>query len=67
MVRSALVVILIAALAVMLMPVILVLPAMIGLRVFEPVRTRRIQPPRISIQRFTLFRVLSFRAPPAFA
>ena len=66
MLRSALVVLLIAALVVIAVPVILVLPA-IGLRVFAPLRVARVEPPRISIQRFALFRVLSFRAPPAFA
>ena len=66
MLRNALIVVLIAALAVIVVPVILVLPA-IGLRVFAPLREVRIEPPRISVQRFALFRVLSFRAPPAFA
>jgi hypothetical protein len=64
--RNALIVVLIAALAVIVVPVILVLPA-IGLRVFAPLRMARIEPPRISVQRFALFRVVSFRAPPAFA
>lgn len=66
MLRNALVIVLIAALAVIVVPVILVLPA-IGLRVFAPLRLTRIEPPRISVRLFALFRVLSFRAPPAFA
>jgi hypothetical protein len=63
--RNTLVVVLIAALVVIAVPVILVLPS-IELRVFAPLRVVRIEPPRISIQRFALFRVLSLRAPPAF-
>ena len=66
MLRSALIVVLIAALVVIAVPVILVLPA-IGLRVFAPLRMARIEPPRISVRRLAFFRVLSFRAPPAFA
>lgn len=66
MLRNALIVVLIAALAVIAVPVILVLPS-IGLRAFAPLRMARIQPPRIGVQRFALFRVVSFRAPPAFA
>ncbi len=65
MLRNTLFVVLIAALAVIAVPVILALP-MIGLRVFAPLRVARVEPPRISVQRFALFRVLSFRAPPAF-
>lgn len=66
MLRNALIIVLIAALAVIVVPVILVLPV-IGLRVFAPLRMARIEPPRISVQRFALFRVVSLRAPPAFA
>ena len=65
MLRNTLVIVLIAALAVIAVPVILALP-LIGLRVFAPLLVARVEPPRISIQRFALFRVLSFRAPPAF-
>jgi hypothetical protein len=64
--RNALVIVLIAALAVIVVPVILVLPV-IGLRVFAPLRMAAIERPRINVQRFAFFRVLSFRAPPAFA
>jgi hypothetical protein len=63
--RNTLVVVLIAALVVIAVPVIPVLPS-IELRVFAPLRMARIEPPRISVQRFALFRVLSLRAPPAF-
>ena len=65
MLRNTLVVVLIAALVVIAVPVILVLPA-IGLCVFAPLRMARIEPPRISIQRLARFRSLSLRAPPAF-
>jgi len=63
--RHALVILLIAALAVIVVPVILVLPVL-ALCAPAPQRVRPIASPRIRLRRLALFRLVSFRAPPAF-